>query len=240
MNPQFKTKLEALNKLNETKGRELETLVAILAFRAEAETAAEWEAVAESWWQEHLAHQHLVMTDQDPDGSHRQGMLTTAESGHKIVDDHNLITLEGTAYRFLGRAHSYQNDHPQAQKDYQVAYDILKQANDPRYLEVAGFLAETLIRTGQTEAGLSLAFNTFDAYDDAPAATLKKVDYYKWAVWRSGIFPRLVTALDELKIDYDHAKIRSYVEKSKTLLDDPVKYAYRIAEIESTLIKLTS
>lgn len=237
MTSQFDDQLRQLNILNETKGKEQETLDKVKTFRQKATEANDPEALAESWWLEHLAHQHLVMNNEDPEGFHRSSMLTSAQNALKIVLDTPLDPLRGKAHRFMGRAYTYANDHRSAETEYSTARDLLRQSGDPRYLEVAGFLAESMVRNGRASDGLSLAYQTFDEYDQPPALTLKKVDYYTWAVWRSGIFPRLIAALDELKIDYDKLKVKSYLDKSQEFLNDPQKFAYRVSEINSILQK---
>ncbi|MBI2465460.1 hypothetical protein HYV64_04945 [Candidatus Shapirobacteria bacterium] len=229
-------KLAVINQLNETKGQELAVLSQLPAFREQAETEHDWPMVAQSYWQEHLAHQHLVMNDQDPDDSHRTAMLTTAQSAHQVVIDHNLSELLGNSHRFLGRAYTYNGRHEEAKTEYQTAIDLLQKVQDPRYLEVSGFLAESLIRTGEVEKGLALAYEIFDKYDTDPLAlTLQKADNYVYLVWRTGIFPRLQIALDDVQAVYDKAKLKSYLEKSQALLTDTDKFAYRLTEISKSL-----
>ncbi|MBP9818053.1 hypothetical protein KBC75_04915 [Candidatus Shapirobacteria bacterium] len=225
-----------INQLNETKGQELNVLNQLPEFRKLAKTEQNWEMMAQSFWQEHLAHQHLVMQELDPDNSHRLAMLSSAKSAHNLVVYHSLWNLSGASHRFLGRAYTFQNDHTHAKAEYEVAFEHLKHDNDPRYLEVTGFLCESLIRLDQVNEGLILAYQTFDSYDTDPQAiTLKQVDEYKYNVWRTGIFPRLVFALNELKLDYDKAKVKQYLEKSEKLLTDQAKYAYRIDEIKKVI-----
>jgi hypothetical protein len=147
-----------------------------------------------------------------------------------------LNDLFGTSHRFLGRAYTFQNQHQQAIIEYQSALKILTAQNDPRALEVSGFICEAFIRTGNFEMGLNQAYQVYDSYDANPLAlALKKVDEYKFNVWRTGIFPRLVFALEELKVDYDKAKVKSYLEKSQKILTDQNKYAYRISEIKKII-----
>lgn len=232
-------RLQQLNQLNETKGQELTVLSQIPEFRKEAEVQQDWSMVAQSYWQEHLAHQHLVMNDQDPDNIHRQAMLSSAISAHQVVVEHQLDSLLGSSHRFLGRAYSYQSQHQEAQTHYQTAIDILTKDQDPRSLEVAGFLAESLVRNGEIEKGLALAYSTFDSYDSDPLAQiLKKSDEYVFLVWRTGIFPRLVTALADTKAEYDHQRVGEYLKKSEAMLLDKSKFAYRVAEIARALSTL--
>jgi hypothetical protein len=77
--------LRRLNLLNETKGQELTVLKQLPAFREQAVTEQDFAMVAESFWIEHLAHQHLVMNGQDPEGSHQKEMLATAQMAHDVV-----------------------------------------------------------------------------------------------------------------------------------------------------------
>lgn len=228
--------LQQLNKLNETKGQELAVLSQLPQFRLQAETEHDWPMVAQSYWQEHLAHQHLVMNEMDPDNSHRTAMLTSALSAHQIVTKNKLDGLFGSSHRFLGRAYTYNEQHEDAKTSYQTALTLLQKDRDPRYLEVSGFLAESLVRTGNVEAGLSLAYEIFDKYDTDPLAlTLQKTENYVYLVWRTGVFPRLQKALDESEAEYDKAKLKSYLGKSRSLLTDTDKFAYRIAEITKSL-----
>ncbi|MFA5894510.1 MAG: hypothetical protein WC851_01925 [Candidatus Shapirobacteria bacterium] len=236
MSTLLQDRLKEINTLNETKGQELTVLSQLPDFRQQAESEQDWSMVAQSYWQEHLAHQHLVMNSQDPDGAHRRAMLTTALSGQQVVTDHQLTNLLGSSYRFLGRAYTYNDQHDAAKTEYQTAFDLLQTSQDPRYLEVSGFLAESLVRTGKVEAGLNLAYEIFDKYDTDPLAlTLQKADNYVYLVWRTGVFPRLQKALDESDAEYDKEKLKSYLEKSRALLTDTDKFAYRITEITKSL-----
>lgn len=231
--------LQQLNQLNETKGQELTVLTQLPEFRRQAEIEQDWPMVAQSYWQEHLAHQHLVMNDQDPDNTHRSAMLATALSAHQVVTEHKLDNLLGNSHRFLGRANTYSGQHKDAKTNYQTAIGLLQAAQDPRYLEVSGFLAESLVRTGEVEKGLSLAYEIFDKYDTDPLAlTLQKADNYVYLVWRTGVFPRLQKALNESVTEYDKDKLKSYLERSRSLLTDTDKFAYRIAEITKSLDKI--
>lgn len=231
-------RLQEINQLNETKGQELTTLSQIVEFRQQAELASDWPMVAQSYWQEHLVHQHLVMNGQDLDNIHRQSMLSAAKLAHQVVIDHQLNELLGSSHRFLGRANTYNNQHEEAKTQYESSIDCLKKTNDIRYLEVTGFYCESLLRSGQVEAGLNQAYQLFDSYDTNPdATTLKHTDEYTWTVWRTGIFPRLVTTLDELSLDYDKTKMKAYLEKSQALLANQPKFNYRVNEIKNTLTK---
>ncbi|MFZ2152969.1 MAG: hypothetical protein WAV41_02825 [Microgenomates group bacterium] len=231
--------LQQLILLNETKGQELIVLGQLPEFRQQAESEQDWPMIAQSYWQEHLAHQHLVMNNQDPDNSHRLAMLVCAQSAHQVITNHNLDQLLGASHRFLGRAYTYQNQHDQAKVEYETAIELLRKASDIRYLEVTGFLCESLIRSNQINEGLVLAYSTFDAYDTDPLAqTLQKVDPHTFIVWRSGIFPRLITTLEELKLDYDKVKVKKYLQKSQVILNNNPQYNYRLAEIKKTLSTL--
>jgi len=228
--------LQQLNQLNETKGQELAVLAQIPKFRQDAEAQQDWIMVAQSYWQEHLAHQHLVMNDQDTDNSHRHAMLTSSLSAHQVITDHKLDDLLGSSHRFLGRAYTYNSQHESAKTEYQNAINLLQASQDPRYLEVAGFLSETLVRTGEVDRGLTLAIETFAGYDtDLLALTLQQKDEYVYLVWRTGVFPRLLVAFNEVQSEYDKTLIKTYLEKSKSLLTDPDKYAYRLDEIDRAL-----
>lgn len=231
--------LKQINALNETKGQELVVLSQLPEFRKLAESERDWAMVAQSYWQEHLAHQHLVMNGQDSDNNHRSAMLATALSGHQVVTGHNLTDLFGSSHRFLGRAYTYNGQHDKAKTEYQTAIEILKTTEDSRFLEVSGFLAESLVRTSEVEKGLALAYEIFDKYDTDPLALkLQTDDNYAFLVWRTGVFPRLQKALDEVGAPYDKPKLKSYLEKSLAMLTDTEKFAYRITEIKDSLTHL--
>lgn len=228
--------LSQLNQLNETKGQELVVLSQLPEFRKQAETEQNWVMVVQSYWQEHLAHQHLVMSQKDPQNIHKTAMLTSALTAHKLITDHQLNELSGSSHRFLGRAYTYNGEHESAKTEYQNAIEIFKTSQDPRYLEVAGFLAESLVRTKEVEKGLNLAIEIYNSYDTDPLAlALWQKDEYAFIVWRTGIFPRLLTALNEVGAEYDKTLIKTYLEKSKTLLTDPDKFSYRLDEINRSL-----
>jgi len=249
--------ISEISTLRESKGREQETLEKISELLPNAIEAEEWKSVAKLYWESHLVWQHTAMTEmskpkQDQDkkiikqGSEK--MLEFAEKAKDVIESHDIEDMAGGAYRFLGRSATFSGDHAKAKEYYETALSKYLGKNLKSKLEVSGFLADSIIRLGQPEIGLSLAIKTYDDfYNSELGQDLKKEDYFTWAVWMSGIAPRIGAALLDTNADFDRAQLVSWLNQAKSELENPTgtvtwgdkDFEFRINELNSILERIT-
>jgi len=221
-----------------------------------AEENNEWKELATLYWESHLVWQHTAMAEMSkPEGEQdaqvkEQGiekMTEFAEKAKDVIEEHEIEDMAGGAYRFLGRAATYAGDHEKAKQYYEEAISRYSGKNLRSKLEVSGFLAESLIRLEDTDAGLALAKKILDDYFNSELGKeVKESDYFVWAVWMSGVYPRIVSALVESGQEFDKDEIAGYLNKTKNELENPSgevtwgddKFQFRLDEINSSLQKL--
>jgi hypothetical protein len=78
----------------------------------------------------------------------------------------------------------------------------LSQSSQPENaIELRGYKAEALVRSGRVQEGVRLGLSTFDAYDTDPHAQQLRdwIDYNRWVSWRAGCILKLADALIETK-----------------------------------------
>jgi len=249
----FEKEISEIATLRETKGKEQETLRRINELLPKVTEAEDWKTVATLHWESHLVWQHTVMSELNKPSDKRdtsaikygtEKMMESAEKAKEIIENHRLEEMIGVAYRFLGRAATYAGNHAKAKGHYEAALNNFKGENYWSKLEVNGFLAESLVRLGQPKEGLSLALKTFkDFFDSEIGQSLKKEDYYTWAIWMSGIAPRTYAALSETGASIDVNKFKTWLMQSKSELENPSgavtrgdpNFEFRINEIDAEL-----
>lgn len=252
----FKAKLKEIASLREMKGKEQETISMIKELLPQAEEAGDWKTVATLYWELHLVWQHCVMKEfSKPEGDRDiqdindgiQSMIEYAERAKEVIEEHGLEDMAGGAYRFLGRGATYAGKHEKAKEYYETAISRYSGKNERSKLEVRGFLSETLVRLGEVEQGLDLAKKTYeDFFKSDLGKKLKEDDYFVWAVWMSGIPPRMVKALQDEGVDFDKKEMKEWLLEVKKELKDPSgevtwgddKFQFRMDEIEAALTSL--
>ncbi|MCX6726722.1 MAG: hypothetical protein NTY75_02785 [Candidatus Shapirobacteria bacterium] len=225
MTTNFDPQLQVIAQLRETKGKESETLAKIAELEMVAGT--DFTIIAKLNWEKAFVYQHLVMGQTDV-GQNLKLMAESALKAHEIVEQNNLAELKGDDYRFLGRIYDYQKNYPLAQSYYQQALDFYTAKNDPHVLEIKGFLSYNLVCQNKIDEGMSSAEQTFTEFDQN---SLKQSDYYTWAVWKSGIFPRIIQSLSSQKADFDKVKMADYLAKSEAILTNNYNFQFRLDEI---------
>ena len=233
MTTNIDSQLQEIAQLRETKSKEIETLAKITEL--ESAVSADFTVLAKLNWEKAFVYQHLVMSQIDIDQNLKL-MAESALKAHGIVEQNNLTELQGDDFRFLGRVYDYKKDYSQAEKYYQQALGYFQNQNDPRVLEIKGFMSANLINQGKIEPGLTLAKKTYSEFDQTP---LKQSDFYTWAVWKTGIFPRVVKALIVQKVDFNKPEMKQFLETDqKLLLESDKNFQYRLDEIAETLKQL--
>lgn len=218
---------ELLTKLRETKGQENQTLDYISQVLNLTQTQ-----IAKLFFEKAFVYQHLVMSHTDV-GNNLKLMEQSALDAHDIIVKHNLTDLLGDDLRFLGRVYDYNHDYPQAHTFYLQALDFYKKQNHPRVLEINAFICANLINQNKIDEGLSLAQKTYADFDQIP---LKQSDFYTWAVWKTGIYPRIVKALINQKVNFDHNEIKNILQNDQKLLTSPnYNFCLRLDEIIEAL-----
>jgi tetratricopeptide (TPR) repeat protein len=253
----FKPKLKEIASSREMKGQEEETLRKIDDLLPKAQEKEDYKTVATLYWESHLVWQHKVMnqkskpeSDQDAEAVKEgaQKMMEFAEKAKDVIEEHGFEDMAGGAYRFLGRSATYLGDHQKAKDYYETAISKYSGKNLNSKLEVNGFLAETLIRLHNFDEGLELAKTTYDDFSSSEIGqNLKEEDYFVWAVWMSGIPPRVVNALEEEGAEYNREEMKKWLEDTKKELADPSgevtwgngAFRLRMDEINSALEKVS-
>jgi hypothetical protein len=162
--------------------------------------------------------------------------------------------MKGRSHRFLGRLCDYKGEYNKAVEHYKKSISLYGNETAPSVrvnkLEIQGFLAYSLIKSGKTEEGLNLAQSTYKAFNESDdGIELKQADYYTWAVWISGIPLRNIEALlDENKItDRNKSWALEWINQADALLVIPQgeytwadkTFEYRKDEINALRRKLT-
>jgi tetratricopeptide (TPR) repeat protein len=223
---------ETLNQISthrEIKGQEENTLREIEEAKEVAQKQKDWKSLVKLFWEESLCAQHIAMNEmakETPDekklNEGKKRMKKAALDAHQTIEKHSLDEMLGTSYRFLGRCYTYDGDHDGARNMYLKSIEEIQKLKDKKQiLEIKGFLADSLIRIGKVIEGIDLAIQTFDEFENSEdGRKLKEDDYFTWAVWRTGIIPRIVGALKDTKAEFDKDSINEYLEKSEQTLNE--------------------
>jgi len=241
--------LKQISTLREIKGKEKETYELIEKTRGETK---EKDVLAKLYWEESLVAQHEIMfngEDKTVVEKALKRMESSALAANKIIEENELNKMQGGSYRFIGNVYRYKKDYKKAQEYFELAMSEYQNNNDKGTLEIRGFLAYCLIQNGETENGIKLGLETFDAFEKSDKGiVLKHQDYFTWAVWRSGIVPRLVEALLDTKSSFDKETILKYLDKSEEILRKPegpitwgdTAFQLRLDEIEKARKNLSN
>ncbi|EKE00159.1 MAG: hypothetical protein ACD_22C00082G0002 [uncultured bacterium] len=243
-------KLKTIATLRETKGKEQETLKLISEFEEETQKSKNWKILVTLNWEKALVWQHIAMSEEakeTPDTSIILDAISKMEDyslgADKLINKHDLEDKKATSHRFLGQLYRYKRDYVKAEMEYTAGISIFEGKQDVSALELKGFLACTMVLNSKVDEGVALAIKTFEEFDTDPAAIkLMEEDYYKWAVWKSGIIPRLVKALWDNNIQFDKVRLDKYLQESESVITNPKvkvtwgddKFKFRVDEIAKT------
>jgi len=249
------SKLEEIQTLRETKGKEEETLSLIDEVLPVAQDLKDFDLVSTLYWEYALVWQHVVMNEMaKPEDEQDEKIMSDAKKkmgkfankAHEVIEDNNLSEKLTKSYRFLGRVGDYNKNYPEAIKNYEKALELCP-PDVEHSLEISGFLAYSLVMNGKVDEGMKFAKETFDSYFNSDTGKmLKKKDYFVWAVWMSGIAPRMILALDTVGAEYDSGEMKKWLEATKTELENPTgkvtwgddKFQFRIDELTVALGKI--
>lgn len=229
--PAYKKEISEISTLRETKGKEQETLERISQLLPNLIESKMWKDVAKMYWESHLVWQHTAMSEQAKPLELRNrrviegGALKMMEYAQKALDvikEHAIEDMLGGAYRFLGRAYTFAGNHVKAKVCYENAISEYSGKTLKSKLEVSGFLADSIIRLGMPNEGLALAQKTYEEfYTSELGKSLKEEDYFTWAVWMSGIAPRVINALLDTDVSIDIPSMKSWLQKVESELKNP-------------------
>lgn len=173
------------------------------------------ESIIKLLWEKALTYQHLK------DIKNVEIVVNEAKG---LIDKYKLKEFLPTYYLFMGKVSDFKNKFSDSIKFYKKA---------PKTAETDGHLAYALIMSGKTSLGLKLAQKALKNVD------LIKKDYYKWAVWKSGIVIRTVNALITKKAKFDIKLINKWIiDIEKDLSKKGFDFGYRLAEIKKLKQKL--
>lgn len=231
---------EAIARLRERKGKEKDALAWI-----ERGIRFGKGFVANLYFERILVYQHMVI---EGDKRVLPKMEAATLVAQKYVEANKLGEWRSRTYRFLGRLYDYKGQFAKAVVVYKKALLLAKfdpeyiEKGVPRWLELEGFLANSLVMVGRTKEGMASARKTFAKYDlNKEAMALKRRDYYTWAVWKSGIPIRIINALLVKRIVFDREKMRLWLEEAEKLVNPPKSIKvwgdFRIRRDEITSLK---
>lgn len=225
----FENKLKEIATLREIKGKEKQALKLTDELEESAQKEKNHEVLVKLNWERALVWQHVAMSEATTDNPDQsvikdayEKMGIYSKMADEIITQNNLQNLKPPSYRFLGQYFRLTGDLPRAKDYYKKAIDMFEHAKSAQSLELKGFLAHVLIMMGQLEQGLELAKKTYEEYDTyEPALELRQKDYFTYAVWRSGIFLRIVDTLVKSGKPFDKDLVHKYLDLSENLLKKP-------------------
>lgn len=218
---------DLLKELRETKGQETQTLEYI----AQALHLSKSQ-IAKLFIEQAFVYQHLVMSHVDEE-SNLKLMEESALNAHDIIVKYNLFDMLGDDTRFLGRVYDYKKDYSEAYKFYQQSLNFYQKQNHPKALEINAFICANLINQNKIEEGLVLAQKTYSDFEQSP---LKQSDFYTWAVWKTGIYPRVLKALVTQNQPFDKVEFKNILLNDQKLLSESTQdFGFRLDEIAEAL-----
>lgn len=233
----FDIELQEISKLREIKGQETEVLKKIDILLPQVSSENDYSNQAKLFLEKAFLYQHMVMSHVD-ESTNLKLMEESALNAHDIIVKQNLTDLSGDDLRFLGRVYDYKKDYTQALTFYQQALDFYQKQNHPRVLEINAFICANLICQNKVEDGLALAQKTYADFNSSP---LKQSDFYTWAVWKTGIYRRVLKALITQKQEFNHEEIKNILlADQKLLVDSNQNFQFRLDEINEALRLLES
>jgi len=197
---------QEIANLREIPRKERETLNLIRPVLKGADRLGERKDVVELYWEKYLIGKHLAMAARDKSGlwdlplkalGIGKGYLLMKDSAYKAekyINKHQVENCRPRSGRFLGEIAIFEKRYDKAISHFQKSINLFNQIDDwsqrVNSLEISGFLAESLILSGQTEEGIDIIKNKFKAYNEGDGVKLKENDYYTWAVWKSGLLTK--------------------------------------------------
>lgn len=193
-----------IGTLREHKGKEQETLMLTRSTREDAKRLSLHEDVADLYWEECLPARRMLMNNPQDDTA-RPLFKAAAIAADAYIEDHNVESRKPRSQLFLGQAAMFEEDFEEAARCFIEGIVLFEKSADASVrenaLELRGFLTEALLRSGEIEEGLHEGFDLLSDFDKKEGANLKKDDYYKWAVWKSGVVIKMWNAVLDDKID---------------------------------------
>lgn len=146
----------------------------------------------------------------------------------RYIMQNNLKRWFHRLYRFLGKISEYKGNYHKAVgyykkslKHWRTDPEVVSKGT-PRGLELEGFLATAMIRSGKTEKGMKYAKRVYKKYESTPEGKrLKKKDYTTWAIWRAGVPIFVARGLIEKKKVFKKEKILDWLNDADKLLNPP-------------------
>ena len=216
-----------IGKKREDKDRQKEALQDIRNELPRFKEAELHEGVVNLYWNEYLVGKHFAMHARDTGGlspgkiyeqaagffrmrSSAKKALEYYEGHAEDIEEQIAAYLSARSNRFLGevsmmesvklrRAPRKAEEHfARAVEEFEGMAELKHRINA---LELSGFLAEAMVLNGEIDEGIELAKETFKKYDEGDGAELKELDYYTWAVWKSGCATKISHAIIQKGVD---------------------------------------
>lgn len=221
-----------ISKLREQKGKEKQTLRVI-----DQAIKVGHAFIVNLFFEEALVYQHMVMAEgskdtEKKDKNKQVRALAKMEEAIKkaefYVRKYRLKVWESRLHRFLGRLYDYEGLFEKSVVEYKKAIPLAKLDPDytekgyPRWMELKGFLAYSLLMSGQVQDGVRLAKDSYQELKESrDAMYLMKKDYFTWAVWLSGIPIRTIAALIEKRMTFNRREMLNWLSEAGRLLVIP-------------------
>ena len=198
--------LDTIAALREQKGKEKQ----ILALIRKAIIFGH-DYIIDLFWEEATVYQHEYMIELAKPEEERnaqkmqealRGMEKAVKRAEFYITKYKLEHWESRLHRFWGRVFDYKGNFNESVLEYRKAIPLAKRDPDfiekgyPRWLELEGFLAYSLIMSGKVDKGYLLAKKVCKKFDKSKEGVeLKKKDYTTWAIWKTGVVIRTIEAV---------------------------------------------
>jgi hypothetical protein len=229
---------EEVSLLRETKGRQKDALILARKVREKAEKLGSHEDVVNLFWEEYLVGRHYYMYARDEAKNPMEKAVKSAyglylmKNGAKAAldyaNEHNVESLKPRTHRFSGQLDMIFKKYSSAINHFRQGIELYRKMEDPTQrwnsLEFNGLLAEALILSGKVNEGIDVAQKTFTEYDEGDGLLMKEVNYYQWAVWKSGCAAKMWNALLENDVPLGEEKRSDFVDmyrQAKSILQFP-------------------
>lgn len=228
---------QEIGALREQKGKEQETLALIRPTREAARLLGLHEDVVDLFWEECLTAKHMLMNN-PRDELARPLFKTAAMAADAYIEENHVESKRPRSQLFLGQAAMLEGEDEEAVKRFTEGINLFEGSSDPdereNALELRGCLAEALIRAGRIEDGIHEGFDVLSDYDKDAGASLRERDYYRWAVWKSGVSIKVWEAVLDNGIhlsEEERGKLSKALDEAQEILSGNFDFQYRKDQI---------
>lgn len=228
----FSRRLSIVSRLREQPGQNTDTLGLIRGLREEARRLGLHGYVVDLYWEECLMAKHMF-NDNPQDSSAVSIFKTAAIAADGYIEKFNVGSKRIRSGRFVGEAAMLEGDYEEAisvlrRTVLQFETDVNPEQR-VNALELRGFLSEAFIRSGKAQKGIKTGIKTFEDFNKGLGLSLKKRDYYVWAVWKSGIVIKMWNAILDMGVELDESERKELLDEldeAEKLFNVPHKEEY--------------